>query len=62
MHNLNMSENTKIKLRKIAVESYDKKLSPRDIAKEMTLKIDDLSIEQAQVIALKKVKELPAIK
>ena len=57
-----MSENTKIKLRKTAVESYDKKLAPTDIAKEMTLKINDLSIEQAQVITLKKVKELPAIK
>jgi hypothetical protein len=51
MHNLNMSEDTKIKLRKIAVESYDKKLAPRDIAKEMTSQIDDLSIKHAQLIA-----------
>ena len=50
-YNLNMSEDIKIKLRKIAVESYDKKLAPRDIAKEMTSQIDDLSIKHAQVIA-----------
>lgn len=46
-----MGEDMKTELRKIAVQSYDAKLAPRDIAKEMATKIEGMSNTRAQVIA-----------
>lgn len=46
-----LGDDMKTELRKIAVKSYDKNLAPRDIAKEMSDKIDSLSQSRAQVIA-----------
>lgn len=46
-----MGEDMKTELRKIAVESYDAKLAPRDIAKEMASKIEGMTNSRATVIA-----------
>ncbi len=46
-----MGEDMKTDLRKIAVESYDQKLAPKEMAKVMSSKIDGMSNSRAQVIA-----------
>jgi SPP1 gp7 family putative phage head morphogenesis protein len=46
-----MGEDMKTELRKIAVQSYDQKLAPRDIAKEMATKIDGMTEARARTIA-----------
>lgn len=46
-----MGEDMKTELRKIAVQSYDQKLAPREIAKEMASKIDGMSEARARTIA-----------
>jgi hypothetical protein len=46
-----LGDDMKTDLRKIAVQSYDKGLAPRDIAKEMASKVDSLSISRARTIA-----------
>ena len=46
-----MGDDLKTDLRKIAVESYNQHLAPRDIAKQMASKIDGMSNTRAQLIA-----------
>lgn len=46
-----MGEDMKTDLRKIAVEGYRNKVAPKDLAKQMSQKIEGLSKQRAQVIA-----------
>lgn len=46
-----MGEDMKVELRKIAVEGYNNKLPPREIAKTMADKVDSISKTRAQCIA-----------
>ncbi len=46
-----MGEDMKTELRKIAVQSYDQKLAPKDIAKQMSTKIEGMSKTRAELIA-----------
>lgn len=46
-----MGEDMKTELRKIAVQGYNDRLAPREIAKQMSTKVDGLSRTRAQVIA-----------
>lgn len=46
-----MGEDMKTQLRKIAVESYNQKLAPREIAKKMSQEIEGLSKKRAMTIA-----------
>lgn len=46
-----MGDDMKTELRKIAVNGYNDRLAPKDLAKQMSQKIDGLSRTRAQVIA-----------
>jgi SPP1 gp7 family putative phage head morphogenesis protein len=46
-----MGEDMKTDLRKIAVEGYRNKVAPKELAKQMSQKIEGLSRQRAQVIA-----------
>lgn len=47
----NMGEDLKQQMRKIAVESYNQKLAPREIAKRLSKEIDGMTKTRAKVIA-----------